>query len=46
MLNKSTIFYQGGMEITLDVEKMSQLVNLETKLVIKDCAKVNKTSSD
>ncbi len=32
------------MEITLDVEKMSQLVNLETKLVIKDCAKVNKTS--
>ena len=28
------------MEIKLDVEKMCQLVNLDTKLVLKDCAKV------
>jgi len=31
----------GGMEIKLDVEKMCQLVNLDTKLVLKDCAKVS-----
>lgn len=29
----------GGMEITLDVEKMGQLLNLQPKLVVKDCVK-------
>jgi hypothetical protein len=27
------------MEITLDVEKMGQLLNLKPQLVLKDCAK-------
>ena len=31
----------GGMEITLDVEKMSQLVNLDAFLVLNDCVKVS-----
>lgn len=29
----------GGMEINLDIEKMSQLVNLQANLVLKDCLK-------
>jgi len=29
----------GGMEITLDVEKMGQLLNLKPHLVLKDCVK-------
>ena len=29
----------GGMEITLDVEKMGQLLNLQPHLVLKDCVK-------
>ena len=36
----NVFYFQGGMEIKLDVEKMCQLVNLDTKLVLKDCAKV------
>jgi len=29
----------GGMEIKLDVEKFSNLVNLDVKLIVKDCVK-------
>merc|ERR1711971_971792 len=33
----------GGMEITFDAEKMGQLINLEPRLVLKDCAKQTKS---
>ena len=33
------MFYLGGMEIKLDVEKFSNLVNLDVKLIVKDCVK-------
>ena len=31
----------GGTEITLDVEKMSKIVNLDAVLVLNDCVKVS-----
>jgi hypothetical protein len=38
-LKRSTYCFAGGMEITLDVEKMGQLLNLKPSLVLKDLVK-------
>ena len=37
MLNSNS----GGIEITLDAEKMGELINLEPKLVLDDCQQEN-----
>ena len=35
----------GGIEITLDAEKMGELINLEPKLVLDDCQQENVINS-
>jgi hypothetical protein len=38
-LTRNKYCFAGGMEITLDVEKMGQLLNLKPSLVLKDLVK-------
>ena len=46
--NSSNVYVMlnaGGIEITLDAEKMGELINLEPKLVLDDCQQENVINS-
>ena len=46
LLALSLQLFLGGMEITLDAEKMGQLIKLNPDLVIKDCVKESISMDD